>query len=1159
MESLFERLEKKISTLPPLDKAGSFAVSETLGTGLIIADQFAKKPDNYLLLCSNLYSAQRLYEFLLNFLSEKDVLLFPADELLHTEALAESRELMAQRLYVLGELIKPGKKIVIAHPSSFLRFLPNPRSFSEAIINFRVGDSFDLGAIKNRLTNLGYHRVNKIDQSLQFALRGDVLDVFSVNESQPIRIEFFGDEIESIKRFQIATQSSVSSLRYASVLPASDVYFSDDELSSAIAILKQTLEEGSAKLPNEPAEQMRNNVSRDISMLAERNPKPSFYKYFGMALEQPYSLLSFFLPRCAFFEDYEEFARNAEEIIRDSNAYLSELAANQMCLPALQEYMELEQALPIGTTLIKGLKYTSDSHEASFVVRPIVVAGGGIAFLSQTVAAYLKDGKTVVLALGEASQRNIVKNFLGDAHLDYEEVEGLTLPHGRLAIANLRLNEGFDLADLNIVYLSAKEIFGQRVTSSRFSARFKRATILKSFEDLNPGDYVVHETKGIGQFLSIATLDSGGIKRDYLKIAYAKNETLYVPLEQFRLVRKWSGREGAAPRLSHLSGGEWEKRKKDIKKRVNDLADRLLTLYGNRAKSLGFAFPPDDEFQKKFESEFPYALTPDQQSSLDAIKADMERPEIMDRLLCGDVGFGKTEIAFRAAFKAISSGKQVAILCPTTLLSRQHFEVASQRFGGFGVHIGQLSRLVPPKEQKQIISDLASGKIDLLIGTHRLLSKEIVFKDLGLLIIDEEQRFGVEQKERIKEYKKNVDVLSLSATPIPRTLQMSLIGIRSLSEINTPPEARMPIETYVIPYKDESINELIKKELARKGQVFFVHNKVHTIYAKASELSRAIPGSCVGVVHGKMEKDEIEDVMERFYDGEINLLVCSSIVENGIDVPNANMIIVEDADHFGLSQLYQIKGRVGRGNRIAYAYLTYKENKELSEEAAKRLRAIQEFTELGSGYKIAQRDLMIRGAGDLLGPEQAGFIDSVGFDLYLKMLSEAIEEKKTGKKSEEPKAKSLFSLDTHIPSEYAIDSDKIEIYQNIQSMRTEKELDAYASHLKDVYGNPPSGVILLIEKQRIDIMSGTEEFLAIEEGEGYVDITLSESFMRINGIVLMLFQHLQPYFNEIKITFSKQLPNIRMRKRADWMKQLYGLLKIIHALYLDSISDHATI
>ena len=526
----------------------------------------------------------------------------------------------------------------------------------------------------------------------------------------------------------------------------------------------------------------------------------------------------------------------------------------------------------------------------------------------------------------------------------------------------------------------------------------------------------------------------------------------------------------------------------------------------------------------------------------------MEKPEIMDRLICGDVGFGKTEIAFRAAFKAIDAGKQVAMLVPTTLLARQHFEVAQRRFASFGIRLGLLSRLVPADKQKQTIEELAEGKIDMVIGTHRLLSKSIEYKNLGLLIIDEEQRFGVEQKEKIKELKKDVDVLTLSATPIPRTLQMSLVGIRPISEINTAPPTRMPIQTYVTPFKQNVADELVEKELARGGQVFYVHNNVETIYNTAVKMEQRIPSAKIGVVHGQMDREESEGVMERFYDGEINVLVCTSLVENGIDVPNANLIIVEDADRFGLAQLYQIKGRVGRGNRIAYAYLMYKPQKSMNEDAQKRLKAIQEFTELGSGYKIAQRDLMIRGAGDILGPEQAGFIDSVGLDLYLKMLNEAVEEKSKGVKPKERTPRKLFNIDAYIPKQYADDADKIELYQELDDIETKEALDEYVKKVKDIYGKLPQEVALLIQKKRIDILLSYPEFASITENQNQVSVFLSNSFSSKDGMGYELFNTLNGYLEIFRMSFLNRQLRLILTKRDCWIDDLEKILRLVHQL-----------
>ena len=724
------------------------------------------------------------------------------------------------------------------------------------------------------------------------------------------------------------------------------------------------------------------------------------------------------------------------------------------------------------------------------------------------------------------------------------------MPVGKLGITSKPISEGFEIPSLRIAYLSRAELFRNRAVSSRFVSRFKEATILRSYEELKPGDYVVHEYKGIGRFLDIQTIEVDGVHRDYLHIEYADKQFLYVPLEQFRLVRKYAGREGVAPKLSSLSGKDWDKKKAKIRQRINELADRLIALYGARIRNKGFCFPPDDDLQRQFEAEFPYPLTADQQKAVDEIKSDMESPEIMDRLLCGDVGFGKTEVAFRAIFKAISAGKQVALLCPTTLLCRQHFEVASERFASFGIHIAMFSRLVPDKQQDEDIARIKEGKIDLIIGTHRLLSKDFRFKDLGLLVIDEEQRFGVEQKERIKEMSEDVDVLTLSATPIPRTLQMSLVGIRPISEINTAPAARMPIQTYVTPFKKDVINELIERELARQGQVYYVYNRVETIYAIAHRIASDIPGAEVGVVHGQMDKEEVEEVMERFYEGQVNVLVCTTIVENGIDVPNANMVIVENADTFGLSQLYQIKGRVGRGNRIAYAYLTYRERKQMNEDAQKRLQAIQEFTELGSGYKIAQRDLMIRGAGDLLGPEQAGFIDSVGLDLYLKLLNEAVDERKTGVPLLPPKESTVFGIDAYIPGNYADEGDKLALYQELEDAKDELAVQQFAKKVRDIYGKLPKEVSLLIEKKKLDILSDFEEFGELKEYPNRLDIPLKDCFSRISGIGTRLFDALVPYLETTKVSFVSKKLVLSVFKKKDWLGIAYKVMKATHKVYV---------
>lgn len=1149
MDDILKQIQKLGVASPLLEKKGSFVIEENLATGLVFAEIFKEKPANYALIASNQYAAQRLYEFLLNFLDEQEVVFFPSDELLRAEALASSRELLAQRLYALGQLRDGKSKILVTHPSAVLRFLPNPKRFEEETIRARVGDTMDLRQLRFRLSQVGYEGANKIEHSLQFASRGDILDVFTVSHLDPVRIEFFGDEIESIRTFDIQTQESLKKLDEVTILPASDIFFNDEELTSFALKVKAQMDQDEGLLGPENAALMRQNVGQDLERFIERDYRASLYRYYGFASEKPFSVLHYCDPEIVYVANKESFSA-AVKVLQDEAAdFLGDMFLKGNGLSKLRQYMDFSEALVRGRSLVWSKPFSDSADDLIFQAHKINVLGKSTNYILPLIQTYCATCDKVILSVPDPHHKSVITSLLVDNSIEYEDVKGFGYPKGQVGITEKPLNEGFEIPSLRVAYISSSELFGKRSVASRFSSRFKNATILRSYEDLKPGDYVVHEYNGIGQFVDVKTIEVDGVHRDFLYIAYAGNEFLYVPLEQFRLVRKYAGREGAAPKLSRLSSKEWERRKAGIKSRVNELADRLLDLYRKRAHLQGFCFPKDDELQAQFENEFAHSLTPDQQKAVDEIKSDMEKPEIMDRLLCGDVGFGKTEVAFRAAFKAISAGKQVALLCPTTLLARQHFEVAQQRFQPYGIRIALFSRLVPEADQRKSLREVKDGTAHLIIGTHRLLSKDIEFKDLGLLIVDEEQRFGVAQKERIKEIKSSVDVLTLSATPIPRTMQMSLIGIRPISEIMTAPSARMPIQTYVTPYNADVVYELIQRELSRHGQVFYVHNRVESIYRVSSRIAAKLPMAEVGVVHGQMDKESVEDVMEKFYDGYINVLVCTSIVENGIDIPNANMIIVEDADRFGLSQLYQIKGRVGRGDRIAFAYLLYKQEKEMNEDARKRLQAIQEFTELGSGYKIAQRDLMIRGAGDILGPEQAGFIDSIGLDLYLKMLNEAIQEKTAGTVAEPPVAKKLFSIDAYIPQEYASKSDKVELYHELDAIKTEEELASFKKRLKDIYGRLPKEVELVITKKRIDILAANEEFDTLEEVQGRVELTLSQAFTKIDGVGTDLFEALTPYLGVLRVIFVDHKLKFILVERENWLNVLEKVLRTTHEIY----------
>lgn len=1133
-----------MSTPSLLKKKGHFVVDDSIGISLLTALNYYENKGNYLLITSNLYKAQSIYSKLCSFVPQKDVLLFPSDELIRAEMLAQTKEMVATRLYTLNELLNGRGKIVVANLASATRFLPNPDVFKTLTIDFEVGGHYDISKIKKQLIKAGYLLVNKIDQSLQFASRGDIIDIFSVNYDKPIRIEFFDDEIESIRFFEISTQISVKSLQKVTILPASDIILSDEEITKCGDKILDRLEKDQEHLDQGTFEKLRDETSNDVSDILEGNINERLYKYYGLIQSSHFSIFDYCKNFTSIFVDEQSIENSYQILSNESFNYLNELHESGRLISHLQMYQDINS---LGTEkTVRTSTLASSADDEIFNVKTVPFQANKSSDAINIIHTYLNENYSICICLANHEHASLITKQLNELVIPYELTHDFELPDKtKIGISLTNLESGFVLPDSKIVFLTSKELFNEKVRVSRFDSRFKEGTILKSYEDLEPGDYVVHEYQGIGQFIELQTLEVDGTHRDYLKIAYHGGEILYVPLSQFQLVRKYIGKEGAAPRLSHLHTKDWENTKKKIKERVNDLANRLMNLYIERYKVKGFAFQKDDEFQKQFEDSFEYELTPDQATALEAIKKDMESPHPMDRLLCGDVGFGKTELAFRAAFKAILSGKQVAILCPTTLLARQHYELALQRFLPFDVNIAVFSRLVPERQQQEFLKQVASGKAHLIIGTHRLLSKDINFKDLGLLIVDEEQRFGVEQKEKIKELKTNIDVLSLSATPIPRTLQISLLGVRSMSIINTAPKERMPIQTYVTPFDLDVAKELIERELGRNGQVFYMHNNISSLYLRANRLEKMLPGVTIGVAHGQMSRDEIEDAMIKFYNGEIQVLVCTSIVENGIDVPNANMIIVEDSDKYGLSQLYQIKGRVGRSDRIAYAYLMYNKYKQLNEKAQKRLKALQDFTELGSGYKIAQRDLMIRGAGDILGPEQAGFIDSIGLDMYIKLLNEAVQGKMNPHEENQIEANPELSLDAYIPKEYASDSDKIGLYQEILMAPSLEDLASLKDKTKDIYGELPDEVDKLFVKRTIDLLVREGQVENLSEVYQKAEIVLGDAYLKIRGIGNILFEAMIPYLNFIKVSYTNNKFKIYITKRKTWIDDLENILRTL--------------
>ena len=1142
--NLFNKLQNNKITPLVQKKKGHFVVDDNNGIALLIASNFLKYKGSYLIVTTNLFKAQKIYSSLVSFLSKDNVLLFPCDELIRAEAIAQSKEMSAHRLYVLDEILRRKDVIVIANLASACRYLPSPELFKNRTFNLKRGEHYNLSDIRKLLVVNGYYNVNKIDQSLQFAIRGDVLDIYSVNNDYPVRIEFFDDEIESIRYFDLAKQTSIQELDEVKILPASDILLSEEDKLKSGEKLYAALEKEQEVLPYTTFEKLRDTIDELAYRFNDGQMDEKLYKYYGFLSSRHYSIFDYCQSFTKVFVDLPAIDNSNRMLQDESHMYLSEVYEAGKCLSRLEIYQDINRLVDFNQHITTS-PFIDTPSAVSFPIQNIPYQASKTNDAINIIFNYLNDGYQIVLALNNKEHIFTIEQVLDAQHLKYQLVDSFNLPkEGKIGITLTNLGSGFALNEDKLVYLTSAELFNEKVRTARFDNRFKEATILRSYEELEPGDYVVHEYQGIGQFVQLQTLEIDGVHKDYLKIAYWGNEFLYVPLAQFQLVRKYLGKEGAAPRLSHLHSKDWENTKKKVKARVNDLAERLMQLYVERSKIKGFEFQQDDEFQRDFENEFEYELTKDQQKALDEIKKDMESPIPMDRLLCGDVGFGKTEVAFRAAFKAILSGKQVAILCPTTLLARQHYELALKRFANFDVNIAIFSRLITKKRQTEFEKKVEESKVHLIIGTHRLLSKNIHYKELGLLIIDEEQRFGVEQKERIKELKNNIDVLTLTATPIPRTLQISLIGVRSMSKIDTPPQDRMPIQTYVTPFRMDVVKELIERELGRSGQVFFLHNNIATLYNRVAVLQKMMPNVTFGVAHGKMERDDIEGVMMKFYEGQIDVLVSTSIIENGIDVPNANMIIVEDSENYGLSQLYQIKGRVGRSSRIAYAYLMYSEYKVLNEKAQKRLKALQDFTELGSGYKIAQRDLMIRGAGDILGPEQAGFIDSIGLDMYIKLLNEAVKEKMDGHVEEENvEINPVLNVDAYIPNSYANEGDKIELYQEILHASSLDNLLLIKERTRDIYGRLPEEVELLFIKRNIDLLVREAHILKLDEKPKFVEIKLGDEYINIKGIGNILFEALIPFLAFVKISYANNVFKIQLNKRKTWMSDLENILR----------------
>ena len=1006
------------------------------------ADCFKEKS---VAVCYTDIEAAQLYKEL-SFYRE-DVYRFPSKELVFYDVDASGLEGEHRRIRALCGFEKGG--ILVTSVDAVMQYTVTYEHFINDRIEFKIGNSYNLDEIKEKLVSMGYTHAVEVDAVGLFSVRGGILDIYSPNMKLPVRIEFFDEEIDSIRVFDWETQRSVENVECALAVVAREPVMTEEEHRSMTEYIKEI----SFKFPD------NQNIKNELEKAENYFLFPSVDKFLKGAYKKIPTLCEHLEDAGIYIVDPERVKERFENFVHDKQEIISQMySSGILCgdindyYPSGNEVMDFISQNPVInlSTLGKG--------GISFNARQTVSFHGKIEYLLQDLTKWQEKQATVVIvSQGEDRAKNL-QGVLKDRGFDAKLSLKKEIEPGKINIVIGFLKSGFEYTDSGFSVISDKEIFDTGKRNTRRSVENTKR--IKSYNEINVGDYVVHRTHGIGVYKGIKKMTVGSISKDYLKVDYRDNDVLYVPVDQLDMLYKYvGGDENRSIRVNKLGGKEWSNTKQRVKKSTMEMAQRLVTLYAERENTKGFAFSKDTVWQRDFEDAFVYTETEDQLRSIEEVKSDMEKDKPMDRLLCGDVGFGKTEVALRAAFKAVMDSKQVAYLCPTTILSMQHYNTFKERMSDFPIRVEMLSRFRTKKQQEEILKKLKKGEIDIIIGTHRILQKDLEFSDLGLLIIDEEQRFGVAHKEKLKELKKNIDVLSMTATPIPRTLHMSMISVRDMSVLTQAPQNRYPVQTYVLENDMSTIEDAIRIELSRGGQVFYLYNRVQGIYKKADEIKNLFPDKVVRVGHGQMNEADLEDIMHTMVTGETDILVCTTIIETGLDIPNANTIIVENADRMGLAQLYQLRGRVGRSNKKAYAYLTYRKNKEISETASKRLQAIKEFTEFGSGFKIALKDLEIRGAGDMLGAQQHGHMEAVGYDLYCRMLRDSVNEA-TGKAEEKEIETSIdINIDAYIPDRYISHAgQRIEVYKKISLIENEEDEFEVEDELIDRFGDIPRSV-----------------------------------------------------------------------------------------------------
>lgn len=1144
--SKFKDLVNKIE-----EKNGPIAISGLTGVGslqlLSGINEFTKKP--ILILTYNEIQAKRMLEDI-KYFSDK-VTFFPKKEVVTYDYVAESKELPYERIESLNQIISKKNYIIVTTIETAMQKLPNKKILYKNSMEFKVGDIKNLEEIKQKLVNLGYTRYELIDGRGQFSIRGGILDI-SITTQIGVRIEFWGDEIDSIRTFNIATQRSIKTLEKVKINPAHE-YVLEENKEKIINNIKQNIyEESQEKI-----------VEEDIEQIQEGDYISKVDKYFDSFYSEPQTILEYLSNNCIIaLDEITKIKQRAKNISNDNNELIKSLLEKNKIVPDaiknMYSYEQIEEKLK-GNQIIyvekQDDKVDYQAEKYNFVYREINYYKSEIEELIKDLKKWLNNKKEIVVLADNKEKLKKLKNIFEKEEIVSKIEENLNqtiIAKSEESIVTIslgKLSSGFGNFELNQIVISADDLIdGGKKKRLPVTTAYKEGQKVV-FADLKIGDYVVHKIHGIGIYIGVNTIKADGVIKDYIKIKYKNDDILYVPTDALDTIRKYIGGDGAAPKINKLGSKEWQNTKAKVKKNLREVAKELIELYAKREKSKGFAFSKDTPWQNQFEASFPYQETDDQLRCIEEIKKDMENNKPMDRLLCGDVGYGKTEVAIRAAFKAVMDQKQVAYLVPTTVLADQQYEEFKKRMEEFAIKVEVLNRFKSKKYQNEVVKKLKLGEVDVVIGTHRLLSKDVEFKDLGLLIIDEEHRFGVKDKEKIKQYKTNVDVLTMTATPIPRTLHMSIVGVRDMSVIYEPPQNRRPVQTYVLEYDEEVIKEAITKELERDGQVFYIFNNVEGIIKKADDISRLVPEANVSYAHGQMTGAKIEEIMKDFIDKKTNVLVCTTILESGIDIPNANTIIVENADKMGLAQLYQIRGRVGRSNKQGYAYITYKREKLLTEVADKRLKAIKEFTQFGSGFKIAMRDLEIRGAGSLLGEIQSGHLEQVGYETYCNLLDEVIKESQGIEVKEDIDIQIDLNVTSYIPDDYIKDSSqKIEIYQNIALCKNEEDIQNVIDEIIDRYGNMPKELENLLSIARIKYLAKDLQIIKINQRQENIVFTFEGGENKYDIVKLIeIYKEKIKFSPGIKTMITLKIKEIEEQKIlnsvTEFLKELKNLEK----------------